>query len=24
VMNGQIDSLLKAYLMTMGQKETKD
>ena len=24
VMNGQIYSLLKAYLMTMGQKETKD
>ena len=24
VMNGQIDSLLKAYLMTVGQKETKD
>lgn len=24
VMNGQIDSLLKAYLMTMGQKENKD
>ena len=24
VMNGQIDSFLKAYLMTMGQKENKD